>query len=421
MDRLLILISATFLAFAAHPADGSDAPNRYQLRAGIDVSYINASGYTSWTEGFVGKLLYDDNNEDLKISQAFVDANFQLTDTLKAHAVVDAYDDGIGSIVGFTQAYIEWRPVPRSKNRYRLKVGAFYPHMSLENVSAGWNSPYTMSFSAINTWIAEELRTVGAELSVSRRPETFGGAHTFSLQGAVFVANDPTGSLLAWKGWSAHNRQSRFGDQLPLAPLPQIQPGGVFEEQDPYIEPFREIDSRAGYYVGGEWQFNQQLLIRAMHYDNRADPTAFEDGQYAWATKFEHIAAQVSFPGDWDLLFQWMTGTTVMGPVTNGAHMVDTEFDSKYLMLTRTIDRHRLSFRYDIFEVTQNDKTDEDNNSEEGNVWTVAYFYELSNKVWLGAESMIVKTHRCAWEYYGIDETRTEKQLQLTVRFRFGS
>ncbi len=421
MVRLLILFAATFLTFDAHSADGPDAPNRYQLSAAIDVSYIGASGYTSWTEGFVGKLLYDDNNEGLKISHAFADVNYLLTDTLKAHAVVVAYDDDISSLVNFTEAYVEWRPVPRSKDRYRLKVGAFYPHMSLENVSPGWNSPYTTSFSTINTWIAEELRTVGAELSVSRRPEMFGGAHTFSLLGAVFVANDPTGSMLAWKGWSAHNRQSRFGDKLPLAPLPQIQPGMLFANQDPYVAPFREIDGRAGYYVGGEWRFSQQLLFRAMHYDNRADPTLFEDGQYAWATKFEHIAALVALPGDVDLLFQWMTGTTVLGPVVNGAHLVDNEFDSKYLMLTRTFDRHRLSVRYDKFEVTENDQTTEDRNDDDGYVWTFAYFYEFSDKVSFGAESLRIKTDRCGWQYYNIAQTRTEKQYQLSARLRFGS
>jgi hypothetical protein len=165
-----------------------------------------------------------------------------------------------------------------------------------------------MNYSAINTWVAEELRTVGAELSVSRRPEMFGGTQTFSLQGAVFVGNDPAGSLLAWKGWSAHNRQTRFGDKLPLPPLPVLEPGELLAEQNPYVQPFREIDGRAGYYVGGEWQFNQQLLIRAMHYDNRADPTAFEDGQYAWNTKFNHVAAQIALPGEWSLLFQWMKG-----------------------------------------------------------------------------------------------------------------
>ena len=421
MARLPIKFAVAFISLAACAVYASDSPNRYQLNAGIDASYINASGYNSWTEGSVGKLLYDDTTDGLKISQAFADMEFWLTDTLKARAVVNAYPDDLGSLVDFTQAYLEWRPVPRSRNRYRLKVGAFYPHLSLENVSAGWDSPYTMSYSAINTWIAEELRTIGAELSVSRRPQVFGGAHTFSLQGAVFVANDPTGSLLSWKGWSAHNRQSRFSDQLPLAPLPQIQPGGLFEQQDPYVEPFREIDGRAGFYVGGEWQFDRQFLVRAMHYDNRADPSAFENGQYAWATRFDHIAAQIVLPANWNLMFQWMNGSSAMGPVVNGAHMVDVDFDSKYLMLTRQFDRHRVSLRYDVFEVTQNDRTPEDNNPEDGYVWTLAYFYELSKNVSIGAESLIIKTHHCGWIYYGLDPTRKEKQLQLTARFRFGS
>ena len=421
MVRLLTVLLIAGLLLSAQSVVADDAPNRYQLTAGIDISYIDADGYKSWTEGFVGKLRYDDVNNGLSISQAFVDGHFLISDTVKVRAVVEAYDDDLGSIVDFTQAYVEWRPVPRSSNRYRLKVGGFYPHMSLENTAAGWDSPYTMSYSAINTWIAEELRTFGAELTVSRRPAMFGGAHTFSLQGAIFVANDPTGSLLAWKGWSTHNRQSRFGDELPLAPLPQIRPGGFFEQQDPFVAPFREIDGNAGYYIGGEWWYSKRLLVRAMHYDNRAEPTAFEDGQYAWGTKFEHLAAQVALPGEWDLMFQWMFGTTVMGPATNGIHMVDTEFDSKYLMLTRKFDRHRLSLRYDTFEMTQNDSTREDNNSEDGHIWTLAYFYEMSNQVSFGAEALAIKTHRCGWTYFDLDETRTEKQLQLSARFRFGS
>ncbi len=420
MVRILTLIVAIFSVLAAYTAKASDAPDRYRLRTGIDVSYIDSSGHTSWTEGFVGKLRYDDNNEGLMFSRAFADYEFQIVDTLKAHAAVEAYSDDIGSTVDFTEAYLEWRPVPRSENRYRLKLGAFYPRISLENVAAGWSSPYSISSSAINTWVAEELRTVGAELSVSRRPSLFGGAHSISLQGAFFFGNDPTGSLLAWKGWSVHDRQSRFGDELPLPPLPQIQPGMMFEAQDPYVAPFREIDGRAGYYVSGEWRFNQQLLIRAMHYDNRADPTVLEDGQYAWATKFEHIGVHVALPGDWELLFQWMTGSAVMDAVMNGVHDVDTEFDSKYLMLTRTYGGHRLSARYDKFEVTQNDETPEDNNPEDGHVWTFAYLYEFSDKVSFGAESLSIKTEHGGWQYYGLDPTKTEKQLQLSLRLRFG-
>ncbi len=421
MVRVLILIAAIFLGFAVQAINAAEAPDPYKLRAGIDISFINSSGYPSWTEGFVGKLRYDDGNDGLMISRAFADFEIQLADTFKAHAVLEAYDDDIGSTVDFTEAYVEWRPVPQSENRYRLKLGLFYPPISLENITAGWSSPYSMSYSAINTWVAEELRTVGAELSVSRRPAMFGGAHTIRLQGAIFYGNDPTGSLLAWKGWSVHDRQSRFGDKLPLPPLPVIQPDSLFDDQDPYVAPFLEIDDRAGYYVNVEWRFNQQLLIRAMHYDNRADPTADEGGQYAWATKFQHIAAHAVLPGDWELLFQWMTGSTVMGDVVNGIGDIDADFDSMYLMLTRAYNRHRFSLRYDKFAVTDNDQTLQDDNSEDGDAWTLAYFYEYSDKVSFGAESLSIKTNRFSWQYYGLDTTRTEKQFQLSVRLRFGN
>jgi len=409
------------LALAVHIAAAAEVPARYKLQTGIDLSYIDASGHTSWTEGFVGKLRYDDNNDGFTISRAFADYAFQITDTFSVHAALEAYNDDMGSAIDFTEAYVEWRPVPRSENRYRLKVGAFYPRISMENTLPGWSSPYTMNSSAINTWVAEELRTVGAELSVSRRPAMFGGSHTISLQGAVFVGNDPTGSLLAWKGWSVHDRQSRFGDELPLRPLPQIQPGMMFEAQDPYVAPFREIDDRAGFYINGEWQVGRRFRIRAMHYDNRADPTILEDGQYAWTTKFEHLGAHWILPGNWELLFQWMSGSTVMGPVINGAHAVDTEFDSQYLMLTKSYDRHRFSMRYDKFEVTQNDRTLEDNNSDDGHAWTVAYFYDYSDTISFGAESLNIKTHHCGWAYHSLDPVRTEKQLQLSLRLRFGN
>jgi hypothetical protein len=158
-----------------------------------------------------------------------------------------------------------------------------------------------------------------------------------------------------------------------------------------------------------------------MHYDNRAIPTALEGGQYAWTTEFEHIGAQLTLPDNWELLFQWMTGSTVMGPVMNGAHVVDVEFNSQYLMLSKAFERHRVSARYDKFEVTQNDQTDEDNNPEDGHIWTVAYFYNFSDYLTFGAESLFIKTHHCGWEYYGLEPTLSEKQYQITARLRFGN
>jgi len=420
MDRLLGNLALICAAVSSAAASAQpEQTSRHHFTIGADIAWVDASGHRSWTDGFVGKLRYDNNSDGLVLSRAFADYEGRVTDTLDAKLALEVYDDSLGSPLDFTEAYLEWRPVPRSANRYRLKLGAFYPRISLENTDAGWTSPYTLSSSTINTWVAEELRTVGIELSVSRRPQALGGAHQFGLQVALFWQNDPTGSLLAWKGWSAHDRQSRFGDELPLPPLPQIQPGMLFASQDPYVAPFREVDDRTGFYVNGEWQFGDRMLVRAMHYDNRADPVALENGQYGWTTKFDHIAAQASLPADFAAVLQWMRGSTMMGPFVNGAHMVDAEFDSKYLMLTKTLNAHRLSLRYDNFAIMQNDQTPQDDNRENGHVWTAAYRFDWSDELSFAAEWLSIRTRHFGWAYYGLDPTGTERQLQISARLRF--
>jgi hypothetical protein len=53
-----------------------------------------------------------------------------------AYATVNANADGDAEI-GVTEAYLEYRPVPRSPWQRRWRFGAFYPHVSLENAGAG--------------------------------------------------------------------------------------------------------------------------------------------------------------------------------------------------------------------------------------------------------------------------------------------
>lgn len=413
-----VLISSALFVFATVASHAAELASGHDVTIDVDVGYVNVSGLPSWTEGSVGKLRYSEDG--LVMNRMFLDYQGRITDTLNANIVLDAYDDDIGSAIDFTQAFLEWRPVPRSPTRYRVKLGAFYPSISLENVDAAWSTPYSMSSSAVNTWIGEEIRTFGTELSISRKPESLGGAHTFSFDVAAFWGNDPAGSLLAWRGWAVHDRQSRFSDQLPLPPLPQIQPGMMLEQQDPYVEPFLEVDGRAGYYATGEWQYRQKFLLRAGHYDNRADPTATKGGQYAWKTVFEHVGIQTTLPGDIGLVSQWMFGSTAMGGVmfANGARAVDTEFDSKFLLLTRAFGRHRLSVRYDEFEVTQNDQLPEDNNPENGHAWTVAYQVGVTDKLSVASEWLSIKTHHCGWVYYGYSPTATETQFSLMLKLR---
>jgi len=380
---------------------------------------VSSSGHPSWLEGSAGKLRFDSDHDGLVFSRGFVDIKQRLASTLAAHALAEIYTDGHGPVVDLTEAFLDWRPMTATATRYRLKVGAFYPRISLENVGAGWASPYSISPSAINTWVGEELRSVGAEFSVSRRLQALGNEHTISLYAAVFGGNDPAGGLMAWKGWSIHDRQSRFNDEIPLPPIPRIQPGEWWEDQDPFITPLLEIDEEPGYYVNVEWRYGKQFLVRAMHYDNRADPEGIEDNQFAWWTYFDHVAVQVMLPGDVGLLAQWMDGYTAWGRLTNGIRSVDNEFSSAYVLLTRAVDRHRFTARYDRFEVTEADSTPLDENAENGHAWTLAYRFEATDRLSLAAEWLRIHTTRPAWAYFGLEQSKTERQFQLALRFHF--
>lgn len=413
-------ISLLYLASLSLSAHADEAPSRFQLGVGIDLSYVSADGHPSWLEGSAGKLRYDSSNDGFVMSRSFLDYKVRLTDTLNAAFAAETYADNISAPLDLTEAFLEWRPISSGANRYRVKVGAFYPRLSLENTDPGWSSPYTTSSSAINTWVAEELRAYGTEFSVTRRPQSLGGAHTLSLHGAIFYNNDTAGGLIAWKGWSVHDRQSRLGDKIPLPPIPLIQPGNWWDKQDPFITPSLEIDDTYGYYVSAEWRASNRFLVRAMRYDNRTDPFGYEDGQFAWLTAFDHVGIQATLPGDIGLIAQWMDGFTVWGRVRNGVHAVDDEFASHFWLLTRKFADHRISFRYDSFEITENDQVELDQNAEDGHAWTLSYRVQATPNISFAAEWLEIFTRRPAWRYFDLEESNTERQFQLSLRLRFG-
>jgi len=417
----LALGGAQLLFAAALPSSAlaQSEPGRAQLNSGIDLSFISASGHPSWLEGSAGKLRYDRDNDGLLLSRGFVDYDYRLADTLTVSINAEMYLENFSSTLDLTEAYLVWSPVPTSANRYQLKAGAFYPRVSLENSDHGWSSPYTLSSSAINTWVGEELRSYGAEFSVSRRPESLGGRHKLSLHASMFYNNDTAGGLIAWKGWSIHDRQSRLGDGVPLPPVPMIQPGMWFDEQDPFITPILEIDDTYGYDIDGEWSISNRFLLRVTHYNNRTDPFGYEGGQYAWETAFDQIGIKATLPGDIGLIAQRMDGYTLWGRLTNGIHAVDVGFNSQFALLTRAFDRHRISARYDHFEITEQDQIPLDENSEIGHAWTVSYRYDINEKIVLAAEWLEITSNRPAWAYFGLAQKETERQLQLTVRLQF--
>jgi hypothetical protein len=105
--------------------------------------------------------------------------------------------------------------------------------------------------------------------------------------------------------------------------------------------------------------------------------------------------------------------------VTDGIHAVDVGFESQFVLLTRSLDRHRISVRYDDFEISEKDQIPLDENSEDGHAWTLSYRYDISQNFTLAAEWLEITSNRPAWAYFALAEKKSEQQLQLTLRMRF--
>jgi len=389
-------------------ADAQDERHRFSVELELDALETGADTVTDT------KLAAAADSEFARA--AFVYSG-TLRPTLTLDAVVDAVNAGSRGI-DLTEAFLTWRPVPRSPLRHELRAGAFYPPLSLENTGPAWTSPYTGSFSAINTWIGEELRTIGAEWSVRRALGPRASQREIRLIAAAYYGNDPAGALLAWRGFALHPRQSRLGDALALPAVPQIQPGMMFDKQAPATEPFVETDHRPGFYAGAEWQLGRRIRLAALHYDNRADPLTIKDGHYGWTTRFDHLGAMLELPAGLGLILQWMDGTTVMGPVMNGAHVVDAGFESYFALLTRKHGRHRWSVRFDDFAVTDRDTIPLDDNGEAGQALAAAYRYEPEGSWSAGLEWLALEVERPAFAYFARPVSASENVVRVFARYR---
>ena len=331
------------------------------------------------------------------------------------NAVADA-DSERSSVLDLQEAWLGWNPVPTSPWRVRAKAGAFFPLNSLEVAydQVGWNAARTISSSAINSWIAQEVRVVGAELTGQWRGALIGSPHTFSARLGVFGGNDPAGTEIAWRGWDLSGRVTGLFQKLRLPDLPVYRPTGPIPRQTRDVHVFREIDHRPGFYGALGYSLEGWLDVEAMHYDNRADPLRVKSGQYGWRTRFDHLGARLRLPGAWELDSQAMRGSTLMGP--NAVHV---GFSSWYLLASRALGAGLATVRYDWFRTSDRDILPQDPNAERGHAWALAYSLPLRHSLTLVAEALRVASNRAARSQIGQDPRQIENSLELELRWAF--
>jgi hypothetical protein len=380
------------------------ADDRLDIVGALDVRWVHASGELSYLNGGLGITRFDPEHEDFRLGRAFLAPRLRLTDALSLHAVIDTYGDHDRNPVDLSEFWLDLRPFPTSAIRWHARFGAFHMPVSLENRGVGWTDVYSITPSALNTWTGEEFRTIGAELEARWLGASQGYLGDFAIIGAVYAWNDPAGALLADRGFALTDRPSTLFGGLGRPPT-------TF---------YHEIDRKPGYYGGLTWRHHDRLEIRALRYDNRADPGASTTaGGGAWRTRFSSFGARLEPSARWTFIAQYLSGDTAVGSNFDGPDQFLMNYHVAFALASYEWGQERLTVRRDVFGTHQTSGFYELSSNQIGNAWTAAWTHELGGHWQLATEWIRVWSQFPPRAAFGIPPAVLQSQVQLALRYRF--
>jgi len=319
---------------------------------------------------------------------------------------------------GLLEAFVEHRRGWGEGHELALVAGQFFLPVSRENVDRLWTSPYTLTLSALNSWVAEEIRPIGIDLAWSR---TSGSEQRVQLAATIFGGNDTSGTLLAWRGFSLHDRPTPSGRFVPLPDLPALAAEFPLQSARGTRAFGADLDGRPGYAGRIRWDApGGRALLQATGFLNRGDRELHGD-EYAWDTDVRWLSGESDLPFGLRLVAEWASGETRMGiapPGERSPARVDVGFDAAYALVTRHWGPLRATVRYDHFEARDRDATPGDDNRERGHAWTVALLAEAGEHWRFGVEAVDLEAQRPAARAVDGDDP-DGRSLRLEARFGF--
>lgn len=384
----------------------------HEVSSVLRISALSTNSEKSFLNEGSDILRHDDPG--LKLAQAAIEIDSNWGHGLSSEITAFYHFDGDLEI-GLSEAYLYYRPLQRSTKKWRARLGSFYPEMSFENTDIAWLSSDTYQFSAINSWLAEEMRINGLELSYSQNGRAIRSKWSWDIRAGLFKGNDTFGSYLTWRGFSTHDRQTLFNETVRFAPYPEvINPRTIWSPND--IQPFREIDGRWGVYAGVHLAYLRRAEFRYYFYDNRADVDVItSERYYAWHTIFHSLAFNYQLTQSTNLKMQIMDGSTLMG-----YRVVYADFSAAHIQIKQQInDNLKATLRLETFDVFENDNMPQDNNHSNGLAFTANTQYKIDKNLSVGMEYSVVKNYA----YNRLSLLQTPKavirQAQLTLQWRF--
>lgn len=375
----------------------------FQIHGFLSVRGINVESQPSWTTGGIGPFdvgaAAPRSRRTVNVDVGQLGADWTPSSWLLLHA------DGIGrhepsgtggSRWGVLQAFVDLHTVSES---LRLRAGSFWLPTSLENIDPLWTSRYSITDSALNTWIGEEFRPIGVDLMF--KPNFY-----FSLGATAFRGNDTMGTELAARGWSFGNRLSVYDEKLPLPDGTTTRAIGT------------DLDGRNGYAGRVRVELPERALLQIAHIDNRARLAPEIKGQTPWHTRFNVVGASIGTTAPTTLSAEWASGSTSVAPMPASINTI--KFNTIYVLLSQKTGNSRWTFRAERFS-TKSSETygGYDYNREDGHAFTVAWFLTPTPQVRWGAEWVRVIGKRPGAAASGFDPNTGGSTITAELRLAF--
>ena len=384
------------------------------LRGFLTGRGATVSGRESWMEGAWGR--FDATDGATVKGEVGLDWNPSRYFGAHLHGLArveppDFKGDRFGVVAGYVEGRFE-----RKRNRFQARAGQFFLPTSRENRGDLWSSPYTVTFSSLNTWMGQEVRPIGLDLEWRHTTAAF---NALTIGATAFEGNDTMGTLLAWRGWSLGNRLPVFDELVPLPPLWSL-PVFIPEQNREGTTPFRsDMDGRTGWSARARFAFTDRAMVQVTHLDNRGDYELYGD-EYSWKTKFTMIGAEIGHPDGTVLAAEWLRGFSGMGPFLErfGTRVVLVGFESAYLLLSHKRGQNRFSARLDAFSTDDRDGLGS-NSTEDGMAWTLAWLRDLTPHIRTALELTQVSGDNTLAAESGFDEKTDARSVILEIRYSF--
>src|SRR5256885_1851967 len=176
----------------ANAQSGAQIFTRDAFEISGDVRLVAVDGEKGWVDGGFGKLR-SGSDGDFRIQPQLGNVSLiwkpQFTWSLGA-TVVGSLQGGQRTDAGLSQAYLTFRPMRSSKLAFAARAGLMWPPVSLEHEGTDWHVKDSITSSAINSWVGEEVKPVAAEANLGFSL----GEQKFHATAALMAANDTAGT-----------------------------------------------------------------------------------------------------------------------------------------------------------------------------------------------------------------------------------